>query len=196
MPAPNTSATGGPIVPATPYPVDDDALDTVLQLLIVGVTGLPATLVRPRWQPIPQKKPEANVNWCAIGVTSDTPDDGPSITYDPINNNAIYTRHENIMALASFYGPFAKTNAGIARDGFAINQNLEPLLALAMSLIETGPIVALNELVNQTWIKRRDMTLHLRRKVTRTYPILSFASASGSTQSDVPPITEPFLTPP
>jgi hypothetical protein len=192
----NTSATGGPLSPAPPYPVDDDALDTALQLLIVGVTGLPATLVRPRWQPVPQKRPEPGTNWCAIGVTNDTPDDGPSITYDPVNDNAIYTRHENIFALASLYGPLAKTNAAILRDGLSVNQNLEPLLVIAMSLIETGPIVALNELVNQTWIKRRDMTLHLRRKVTRTYPILSFASSSGSTTSDAPPLTETFSTPP
>jgi hypothetical protein len=192
----NTSATGGPLAPATPYPADDDALDTALQLLIVGVTGLDGKLVRPRWQAIPQKRPEANINWCAVGVTSDTPDAGPSITYDPVNDNAIYTRHEDIMALASFYGPLAKTNAAILRDGLAVPQNLEPLGALAMSLIETGPIVALNELINQTWFKRRDMTIHLRRKVTRTYPILSFASSSGATVSDVPPITETFTTPP
>jgi hypothetical protein len=192
---PNTSSTGGPLAPATPYPVDDDALDTALQSLIVGVTGLDGKFVRPRWQPIPQKRPEANINWCAIGVTADTPDDGPSITYDPVNDVGVLTRHEDILALASFYGPLAKTFAAIARDGLSVPQNLEPLITLAMGLIETGPIVAGNELINQTWIKRRDMTLHLRRKVTRTYPITSFASSTVTLERDAPTVTETFTTP-
>jgi hypothetical protein len=175
---PNTSSTGGVLAPAPPYPIDDDALDTLLQALVVQVTALDGSLVRPRWQPVPQKRPEASVNWCAIGVTNDAPDAGPSLIFDGSAEVMNLARHEDITALASFYGPLAKTYAAILRDGLSVPQNLEPLGAVAMSLIDTGPIVALNELVNQTWIKRRDMTLHLRRKVSRAYPVESLTSST------------------
>jgi hypothetical protein len=175
---PNTSSTGGVLTPSVPYPIDDDALDTVLQALIVQVTGLDGTLVRPRWQPIPQKMPEAGVNWCAIGVTTDTPDDGPFIDFDAVNNLIWVTRHEDINVIATFYGPLAKTTAALARDGLSIPQNLEPLNAYSLALIDTGPIVAMHELTNQTWIRRRDMTLHLRRKASRTYPVNSLTSST------------------
>jgi hypothetical protein len=175
---PNTSSTGGPLAPALPYPIDDDALDTVLQALVVQVTGLDGTLVRPRWQATPQKQPEASINWCAIGVTSDAPDDGPSFEFDGVNEVLNLARHEDITALATFYGPLAKTNAARLRDGLSLPQNLEPLLVYAMALIETGPIVALHELINQTWVRRRDMTLHLRRRVSRAYPVASITSST------------------
>ena len=185
---PNTSATGGPLAASSPYPVDDDAIDTLLQALVVGITGLDGTLVRPRWQPISAKQPEPSANWCAIGVMSDAPDDGPFI-----DDDGVLTRHEDVTALASFYGPLAKTYAGILRDGLSVPQNLEPLGVFAMSLIDTGPIVAANEMLNQTWIKRRDMTLHLKRKVTRTYAINSILSSTVTLQEDT--VARTFTTP-
>jgi hypothetical protein len=183
---PNTSATGGVLAPSQPYPVDDDALDDVLTTLIVAVTGLDPTLVRPRWQPIPQKQPEADINWCAVGVIRDAPNDGPSFTLDPVTLLTTLSRHEEITALATFYGPLAKTYAAILRDGLSLPQNLEPLAAYAMALIDTGPILAMNELMNQTWVKRRDMALVLRRQVTRVYAVTSLLSA---------PVDETFVPP-
>jgi hypothetical protein len=192
---PNTSATGGVLAPSQPYPIDDDALDDVLTTLIVAVTGLDPTLVRPRWQPIPQKQPEADINWCAVGVINDAPNDGPSFGFDGANNRLNLSRHEDITALATFYGPLAKTTAAILRDGLSLPQNLESLAAYSLALIDTGPILAVNELMNQTWVKRRDMALHLRRQVVRAYPVNSILKVPVALTDDTT-VDDTFTVPP
>jgi hypothetical protein len=58
-----------------PYaPLEDDDLDNAFQGLVVGITGLDQSLVRPRWQSNPPKQPEPTIDWCAIGVTSSQAD--------------------------------------------------------------------------------------------------------------------------
>ena len=58
-------------------PLEDDALDAVLQAMVVGITGLSGDLVRSQWQVVSPKQPERYTNWCAIGVLTSTPDDNP-----------------------------------------------------------------------------------------------------------------------
>lgn len=157
------------VMPLSP---SDDPIDKIVQYWVSQVTGLDGTLVRPRWQPIPPKQPDANVNWCAVGVSFMNPDDGPLIEYDPVNDNVKNIRHEELSLTVSFYGPAARLYAGIMRDGAGINQNCEYLGANDMTYNGVvGPIHAVPELVNQQWIRRQDMTLELHRKVTRIYPI-------------------------
>ncbi|WP_458259525.1 phage neck terminator protein, partial [Burkholderia cenocepacia] len=46
------------------------------------------------------------------------------------------------------------------------------------------------DLVNQQWVRRYDMTVKLRRKVTRTYAVLNLKSVKASTTTDAsPPVT-------
>lgn len=172
------SSTGGILTPNTPYPADDDALDAILQALVTGITGLDPTAVRPRWQPNVPKVLNPSGNWCAIGVMSSTPDDGPWIGYDPANNVGPYVRHEQLEVVATFYGPLAKTNAAILRDGLAVPQNTESLRAQDMAYVSTGAIHTAPELVNQQWVRRQDMGITLRRKVSRTYQIHNIAIAA------------------
>jgi hypothetical protein len=61
---------------------NDDALVGVLHDMVVGVTGLPASLVRPRWQPQPPTQPSVSTAWCAIGITRYEPYDYPQWTQD------------------------------------------------------------------------------------------------------------------
>lgn len=77
----NDSSTGGPLIAedGTPTLALDDPFDAFLQSLVVGVTGIPGNLCRPRWQPIPPAEPEVGTDWCAIGVTEETPDGGRAI---------------------------------------------------------------------------------------------------------------------
>ena len=159
-------------------PAEDIDLDAIFQALVTGVTGLPGEFVRPRWQPKPPKQPEHTTNWCAIGVTVQKANDGPQITYDPTIDASRYTRHEEIEVLATFYGPNAQSNAAIMRDGIAIGQNTEGLLAYDMRWFTCGEILTVPELTNQLWIRRYDMTLGFRRKITRLYGVLSLLSTS------------------
>lgn len=175
----NDSSTGGYLPPAdAPAPAEDADLDALFQSVVSNITGLPGSLVRPRWQPNPPKQPEPSVNWCAIGVIVTKPDAGPAITHlkDGQGSDRL-ERHEGIDLLATFYGPHARSLASRLRDGISIPQNMEVLKAADIGLVEVGEIRSIPELVNQQWVRRQDMGLRFRRKVTRIYPIRNVLAA-------------------
>ncbi|USE78838.1 hypothetical protein [Cupriavidus gilardii] len=187
----NDSSTGGYLSPAVASPpLEDDALDDLLHDLVAGVTGLPGDMVRPRWQPTVPKQPEPSVNWCAIGVTVQTNDASPAIQHDPTGDGSdVYQRHQDIELLCTFYGPAAKGYAQMLVDGLAIPQNSEQLGLNDMKFVSAGTIRAAPDLVNQQWVRRYDVTVALRRKITRTYPVLNLLSAQVKTETDsVPPM--------
>lgn len=178
----NTSATGGYLSPAVVSPPLEDAeLDAFLQAMVVGITGLDGTLVRPRWQPVTPKQPEPDVNWCAIGVLNITPDDNAAIIHHPENDGSDeMQRHEIVDLLASFYGPSAYANAAKMRDGLMIAQNREPLILAGMALVSADKITSLPDLVSQQWLRRADLPITIRRIVTRSYEVKNLLSAQGT----------------
>lgn len=174
----NTSATGGPLAP-TGAPLSDDALDDALQALVVGLVGLPGNLVRPRFQETPPRQPEPGVDWCAIGVMSETPDAGPAIAHDPTGGPEglgvdTFARHEEMEVLASFYGPNGAGNAKRLRDGLCIPQNLENVL---LKFVNSGTIRKVPDQVNQRWVTRHDLVLNFRQKTEREYQVQNFVEA-------------------
>ncbi len=191
----NTSATGGYLAPTAPVPPEDDALDNLLQELVAGVSGLSGSLVRPRWQPTVPKQPEPTVNWCALGITVQTNDAGPAIQHDPAGDGQDeYQRHQDIELLCTFYGPAAKGYAQRLADGLAIPQNREQLGINDMAFVSAGEIRAAPDFVSQQWARRYDLTVLLRRKISRTYAVLNLLSAQVSTETDsVPPMAATTL---
>lgn len=188
----NDSSTGGYLAPvAASPPLEDDALDDLLQEMVAGIIGLPPTMVRPRWQPTVPKQPEPSVNWCALGITTQDNDASPAIQHDPTGDGSdVYQRHQDIELLCTFYGPGAKGYAQRLVDGLAIPQNSEQLGLNDMKFVSVGTIRAAPDLVNQQWIRRYDVTVALRRKITRTYPVLNLMSAQVKTETDsVPPMS-------
>lgn len=167
---------------APPAPVEDDDFDNVLQAMVVGITGIDKTLVRPRWQTVIPKQPEPSTDWCSIGVVSSTPDanayvqhiSGISIT-QPAGD--ISQRHETLEVLVSFYGPHSKANLGILRDGLWISQNLEAAKTSGLYFVGIDPARAAPEFINQQWIRRWDSALTFRRMAARLYPINNIVSA-------------------
>ncbi|WP_454734240.1 phage neck terminator protein [Cupriavidus pauculus] len=187
----NTSATGGPLAPAVASPpLEDDELDDLLQETVAGVTSLDGAMVRPRWQPTVPKQPEPGTNWCAIGITVQTPDAGPAIQHDPAGDGSdTYIRHQDIELLCSFYGPSASGYAQRLADGMAIPQNSEHLALRDVKFVSASEVRPAPEFVNQQWVRRYDLTLTLRRKITRTYPVLNLLSAQVQHTTDsVPPV--------
>lgn len=188
----NDSSTGGYLNAEQPYPLDDDPFDNVVEAFVSALSGLDSTLVRPRWQPIVPLQPPPTTNWIAIGDTDDTPDQGPVFTWDQSALQGQYDRHEDMNYLASFYGPQSKTIAALVRDGGAIPQNLEALIAIGAQLIETGTIRKAPELVNEQWIIRHDMTMHFRRHVQRFYDVTYLLSSIIRLKDDTK-IDETFI---
>jgi len=67
---------------------------------------------------------------------------------------------------------------------------LEGLKASGIGFIDSGPIRTVPELYNQQWIRRFDLALTFRRKVSRTYPILNIISADPIYTTDTVLITD------
>ncbi len=184
------SSTGGYLLPTSGDPAADANLEAIVQQLIVGVTGLPGSMVRPSWQVSIPKQPDPATNWVAIQIQSITPDANASIVHDPVAQTDTVTRHVAIEVLLSFYGITGQQYASQARDGLQLQQNLEALRASRMAFAEAGPIRSVPEMVNQQWIRRFDFSLTLRRQVVRTYSILNLAAASVQIETDGPLLTE------
>ena len=63
----NTSATGGYLSPVYPEITGLELRRTIGEIL-VGISGLEATLVRPAYQENPPPSPSINVNWLAFFI--------------------------------------------------------------------------------------------------------------------------------
>lgn len=192
----NTSATGGYLSIISTPPLDDDALGNILQGLVVGITGLDPTLVRPRWQAQPPTQPSASTNWVAIGITSYSRYDFPEITHDSqssTNGVGFSTLHrfEQINTLTTFYGPQSNGIASSFRDGLYVSQNLETLLSLSgLKLRGAEDIHRVPELINSQYVNRSDVEVSFVRFIERDYPIENLLGAVVDIIVDEPDIDE------
>ena len=176
---PNTSATGGYLT-QTSSSIDGSALRRFLQSVIVGVTGLNATLVRPMWQQNPPPIPSIDVDWCGFAIMTQRPEKGAF--HEQLNaGGATLLRHEELDLLCAFYGPNCLVNAGILRDGLElIAQNREQLFLAGMGVSDFSDITHAPELVNDRFFDRADITMTIQREIRRSYDILHFVGASGN----------------
>jgi len=181
----NSSATGGYLAPiAISPPLEDAELEALFLGFIAGVSGLPPNMVRTHWPAAGVEPPAQSDTWCLMDIRAQTADAGPVVAHDPAGEGSdSYVRHEDIEVLCSMFGPNALRHAALLRDGAAVPQNREPLLAQGMAVGGAGPILARHELVNQQWIRQFDMTLHFKRRVTRIYPVLNLLSAQVTTHA-------------
>jgi len=161
-------------IDAPPYATDDDLHDQ-LQPIIVGITGIDQTLVRPRWQPKPPQTPEFDVNWIAFGETNVKSDtfvhEQPDPAGDSGNGTLVISKDQEITLLFSFYGPLASAICEQFRDGVVVQNNREALAALGFGIIDTQDAIRVPALLRDVWVNKVDMTLILRRRVKRTYKI-------------------------
>ena len=175
----NDSSTGGYLVPLGPDEAEDAALAAILQGAVAGITGLAGNLVRPRWQALPPQQPPLTTNWAAIGATQTDPTD-----YPYFNDAGHLDRQERLTVMASFYGPNAGTYGARLRDGLYVKQNLDVLYANGIKLYEAGTLVTVPELIGDTWVMRRDLTVLLMRDIERAYAIKPIIDGPTHTMVD------------
>lgn len=181
----NDSTAPGYLVPTGTSPPEDATLDAIFQQLVVGLTGLPGSMVRPRWQATVPKQPDPAASWCAIGVMDIEADANPYEQHNEGGSGSdTFIRNEILVVLCSFYGPAAMSYAAQARDGLYVSQNNAMLDQYEMGLVEASRVTPAPELVNQQWIRRFDLSLRIRRRVVRTYAILNILSAQATAQPD------------
>lgn len=173
----NDSSVAGYLNPsaASPY---DDALDDFLHGVIVGLTGLPGSLVRPRWQAEPLQRPEFSVNWCSFGLARAEVD---AFAYEHNHSEGegpvIVERDEILSYAHSFYGPNAHGLAERFRDGLEIPQNRDVLQSGDIGLVEVQEAVKVPSLMAERWVPKIDVTVLYRRRTSRSYPVLTIRSA-------------------
>lgn len=179
----NSSATGGFLGQTNTTPTDED-VENGLQAFVVGTVGLPAALVRPRYQVDPPNQPPVGTSWCAIGVMTDESIDYPQL--DHFNGGPTrQTRWQTLHVLASFYGPQSSANTKRFRDALYIPQNWEPLMPLGMKLHSVEPIrVAPAILINTQWVGRADLSFSVAQVVQRDYNILDIVAAPVTIQTE------------
>lgn len=193
MTTPNDSSTGGYLQPAgSPAPLEGKALMQFVQQWVVGVSGLPGQMVRPRWQTEPPDIPQDGTCWCAIGITSRPNDEFPFVGHDGTLSGGLggdtMQRHEQLSMLASFYDQGVAGEAdyycALFRDGAIIEQNRAPLLAQNMVLVRTGAPITVPSLLKLRWLYRVDLEVVLRRQINRNYPVRNLVAATGTIYYD------------
>jgi len=197
---PNDSSTGGYLLPnpaPAPQPLEGKALMQFVQAVVVGISGLPGPMVRPRWQPEPPNIPADGTCWCAIGINNRASDTFPYVAHEAAGNGDDHMqRQEQLDLLASFYDLGISGEADLfaaqLRDGFAIAQNREALQLAGWQFAFGGDLLTVPSLLKQRWLYRVDYAFSIRRQIDRTYPVLNLESAQGTITSDNPDITVDF----
>lgn len=172
----SSSATGGYISPSGVV-LYDQQLEDIFQAFIVGVSGLPSDMVRPRWQKVPPPMPDVGVDWVAFAVKVVKPENSPAFMQDTDSTTAI--RHEELDLFFSFYGNNGQSFANILKDGLAIPQNIAQLRTQKIKYVECGEITSAPDFLNNQYVHRYDLVATFRRQTERTYEVLTFTSASS-----------------
>lgn len=203
-PTPNSS-TGGYLTPAAPAPPYGDELEDILHDVICGVIGYTSDanvqLVRPRWQHEPPNIPDDfSTNWVSFGYSDAKKDWDRYEQHDPSfygdDGATITQQDEAFTVLLSFYGPGAKALQSQFEDGIKLSQNREAIDALGIKLMGMGDAFNIPALLKQTWVKRVDQRLYMRRRIVRTYPVLNIASASVRSLDNEQYLTDIDINPP
>ncbi|SPP31657.1 hypothetical protein ARAF_0799 [Arsenophonus endosymbiont of Aleurodicus floccissimus] len=86
-------------------------------------------------------------------------------------------QHETLTCIASFYGKNDMVYVARFRDGIMLSQNNAELNKSNLTLGSYSQINAFLELINNQWVNRFDIIVHLRRKVVCRYHIKSVTDA-------------------
>lgn len=181
-----TSAIAGYLTPTAPFPDYDTAFDDFFHDVIVGVTGIPNELVRPRWQMNPPTIPNFDTDWVGFGAGDAEAD---AFAYEAVGT---VIRHEIVPIICSFYGPNASGLAALLRDGLALSQNRFALDMNSVGIVEAIGPRSFGELVKEQMIRRSDLRLIVKRQIRREYRILSVLSAHGDVHTGNPALDFSF----
>ncbi|MDV0592625.1 hypothetical protein RZP54_27190 [Raoultella ornithinolytica] len=139
------------------------------------MTGLDKNVVYPRWTDPQIQIPKNGTTWCAFGITGIQEDFNPA--YRQGEESAEQWSHETVSLILCFYGPQGLATATRFRDGLLVAQNNEELNRSGLTFMQQGRILNLPELINNQWVRRYDISVDLRRKITRQYGIQSLVDA-------------------
>ena len=173
----NTSATGGYLQPTNTV-LDGADLSDFIHDVIVGITGIDNTLVRPGFQENPPTRQDLLVDWCGFTILNRRPAAMPWTTQG--DDDSSLSTNELFDFIASFYGYNCMSYAAILRDGLQIPQNSEIMNEAGIAVIGATDIVYAPELRNGRFFERADLTVNMNRNLSRTYDILTIVGVEGT----------------
>ena len=178
-----------PLVQIAPAPLAAPRAVDLITTVLSAVTGIPPSLVRPRWQRTPPQQPTAKTNWAAVGVARRLADgyswQGMTVLPGTATEALLLKRWESVEALCSFYGPDSEDLAELFRDSLYLGQNLEALIANGFAVTGFGDVLAVPDLTNWQWIDHQDVRFELAREFDRYYPMQSLTEGNGTLDTDV-----------
>jgi hypothetical protein len=180
---PNDSSTGGYLTPSsTNSELNDQALIVALQAVVVGITGMPGNMVRPRWQVSPPNVPDLGVNWVSIGPAERERDPFAAVLHDQTTGtNSKVIRNQVISILCSFYGPAAEANSELFAMGLEIGQNRTAMKQAGLNLVGgAGRAVVVPVQMKQSWVYRIDIPFRIRRQQQYTYSVLDIVKVQST----------------
>ena len=181
------STAAGYLRPGTSPPYGNE-LEDVFQRAIVGITGIPGNMIRPKYQPSPANQPGFDVDWCAFSVYVEPRMWNPHKAVLP-DGSYVVEGTEVLAVACSFYGPNYQALETSWRDGVHLGQNLDELVAQKIAFIEFDDPVVVPVLLKQQWVKKADVKATFHRWTSRTYPVLSLVDAPGTINSDGTSVT-------
>jgi hypothetical protein len=161
-------------------PVYDQALENLVHDILMGLTGIPGQYVRPAWQPEPPAQPAPSIDWVGFSITAFPVIEYPAVTQLGSNTGDVQYEHEDIEILCSFYGPDAAANMSLCRAGLYVAQNRDMMKSVGLNFVGTDRPSRVPDLVNVQWINRVDLPVKMRRKLSRTYNVLSLDPAQAA----------------
>lgn len=186
----NDSTTSGFLTPVGAEPSADDALDDALHSTLAGVLGtIPKSFIRPRWQAEPPNLPQKPTDWVAFGVVrSEFDRNAAQVMRD--DGQLEVQRDELLYCMLSFYGPKAMGYQTRFRDGIEVSQNRDLLRAAGIGVVELQDPAIIPDLSKQTWVRKVESMLVLRRRTVNLYQVRSLIDLSDSFLDN-----EQYLTP-
>ena len=180
----NTSATGGYLGESS-APLSITALEDAWHDIIVGITGIDNTLVRPSRQVDPVKQPAHGVDWCAFEITRVRSDPWPDVRHvSDSQGHDVVTDHDVYRLGAVFYGPGSDINAGLLRRGICVWQNREALRAESIAVQSVGDPVSVPELDSMSWRQRVDLDIVFIVESVGSYAVLNLLRSTGPIKGD------------
>lgn len=183
----NNSSTGGYLQPTNQPapPLEGDQLEDFFHGVLVGLSNLDPTLVRPGYQVEPPNIPVAGTVWLAFSFIDEDSDSMPFVGQfqqdDGSYQQSELQRHEEFKVHCSIYGSGQGSNARamakLIRDNISVPQNQEALYAQGMALIEVLAPQPAPVLTKEKWLYRLDMDIRIRRIIVRDYPVETIQSA-------------------
>ena len=163
--------------------LNDTTLHRFLAQVVSGITGMPPTLVFPRWQPEPPNQPDFNADWAAVGQISRTREPFAAVLHTTPNTGAPYDtviRNEILDVLASFYGPNAEANDELFSMGLSLAQNREVFFLNGFGLVEVGESLIVPALIKNRWMAGVDTHFRLRRQQQYQYGVSNLSEIDAS----------------